>query len=81
MRHASSRRCGQLVPPAARQDCSSGSSASRHRALLTRPQIGSGGERFLRRHSELWWWPRGAAKNDRQQIAAHGSRTGGSAET
>ena len=78
---ASSRRCGQLDPPAARQDCSSGSSASRHRALLTRPPIGSGGERFLRRRSELWWRSRCAAKNDRQQIAARGSRSGGSAET
>ena len=28
--------------------------ASRYRALLTRPQIGSGG-RLLRRRSELWW--------------------------
>ena len=38
-------------------------------------------ERFLRRRSELWWWSRCAAKNDRQQIAARGSRSGGSAET
>ena len=81
LRRASNQRCGQLYPPAARQDCSSGSSASRHRALLTRPPIGSGGERFLRRRSELWWRSRCAAKNDRQQIAARGSRSGGSAET
>jgi len=51
---ASSRRCGQFYPPAARQDCSSGSIASRCRALLTRPQIGSSGS-LLRRRSELWW--------------------------
>ena len=68
-------------PARSAADCSSGSSASRHRALLTRPPIGSGGERFLRRRSELWWWLRCAAKNDRQQIAARGSRSGGSAET
>jgi len=52
LRRASNHRCGQLYPPAARQDCGSGSIGSRCRALLTRPQIGSG-VRLLRRRSEL----------------------------
>ena len=52
LRRASNRRCGQLYPPAARQDCRGSSIGSRCCALLTRPQIGSGG-RLLRRRSEL----------------------------
>ena len=79
LRRASNRRCGQLYPPAARQDCSSGSIASRCRALLTRPQIGSGG-RLLRRRSELWWWPRGAAY-ERHQTSAHEPRSSANVET
>ena len=79
LRRASSRRCGQLYPPAARQDCGSGSIASHYRALLTRPQIGSGG-RLQRRRSELWWWPRGAAY-ERHQTSAYGPRSSANVET
>ena len=79
LRRASNRRCGQLYPPAARQDCGSGSIASRCRALLTRPQIGSGG-RLQRRRSELWWWPRGAAY-ERHKISAHEPRSSANVET
>ena len=39
-------------------------------SMMSDRQIGSGG-RLLRRRSELWWWPRGAAY-DRHQISAHG---------
>ncbi len=79
LRRASSRRCGQLYPPAARQDCGSSSIASHYRALLTRPQIGSGG-RLLRRRSELWWCPRGAAY-ERHQTSAHEPRSSANVET
>ena len=79
LQRASNRRCSQLYPPAARQDCGSGGIASRCRALLTRPQIGSGG-RLLRRRSELWWWPRGAAY-ERHQISAHEPRSSANVET
>ena len=48
------------------------------RALLTRPQIGSGG-RLLRRRSELWWWPRGAAY-ERHQTSAHEPRSSANVE-
>ena len=79
LQRASNRRCSQLYPPAARQDCSSGSIASRYRALLAPSQIGSGG-RLQRRRSDLWWWPRGKA-NDRHQISAHRPRISANART
>jgi len=79
LRRASNRGAGKLYPPAARQDCRGSSIASRCRALLTRPQIGGRG-RLLRRRSELWWWPRGAAY-DRHQISAHEPRSSANVET
>ena len=48
-------------------------------SMMSDRQIGSGG-RLLRRRSELWWWPRGAAY-DRHQISAHGTRSSANVET
>ena len=76
---ASSRHCGQLYPPAAGQDCSSGGIASRQRTLLSQPQICSGG-RLLRRRSEQSWCTCGVA-NDLRKTSAYGLRSSANVET